>query len=318
MTFSLAKAGFLTGDLMDALAVAPDGTVVGAHPRRASVWRHGQLAHSVSLPGFEGGPVAIGRDGESARIGDRVVDLTSGSVTSSRVDTDLLTLGLDPSQLLASRFYGKRASAPSADGRRLVATFVHVKSRGKSDDEPNLGPAGQVVLVDPDDGSFIAVLEDIVRQPTQRVLAINDDHVVVGGEAVRSYSAHDGALVAETVVDAECTAVCFSADGTYAAAALDNGTITIIAVGRSHPSITWNAHRGAATAVAFHPLLPMLATAGHDDTLKLWTFDGHSADLASSESTAGVARAFAFDGGGVHLYAAIGGGVIIYDVGDAG
>src|SRR4051812_7734902 len=131
MSIEIIRVGELTGGTGTTLAVGPDGTTtIAAGTRRAYVGAGKDLAHTIALPGYDGGAITFSNDGRTARIGDRSIDTESGGITSGPVSIDLLTSGLEFEERAPARFSTPGPAAAAPDGGRLVAMFSFAPSRG--------------------------------------------------------------------------------------------------------------------------------------------------------------------------------------------
>ena len=316
MATQLRKIGALKGASGSSLAVAPDGQVsIAASTGTASIWAGGELTHRVALPGYVGGPIAFALGGRQARIGPWVVDISTGETFATRVNIELLTSGIDFAQRAPPRFYSPRASAPSADGKRIAATFVYAPSRGIGDDIVNTGPAGQLVLVDPVAGQLVAVLENLGGLMNGRVLAINATHIVAAGGGVRVWSSTNGSLVGEDLGGRVLrTDIRINPKGTHLAASGATGTIEIRPLADVGHVLTWEGHSDRARAVAFHPSLPLLATGGEDKLVKLWSLANDAAELVAWFAVEGDVAALEFNPFGKHLLIAVHDEVIVAEL----
>lgn len=74
----------------------------------------------------------------------------------------------------------------------------------------------------------------------------------------------------------------FNPAGELLAAGEQQGWLTIKETGKYTTESRWQAHEEAASALAFHPTLPILATAGSDRKVHLWNIEGKPVKLATA------------------------------------
>ncbi len=300
----------LVAELTDAggaaLAVGPDGNIsIAASTGSATLWDGEDLAHTVSLSGYHGGPIVFADAGRRARIGRYVVEVGSGDVTSTAVDVDLLTSGLEFAQRAPTRNYIAGTSATNADGTRMAASYLFAPSRGIGDDVKNPGPNGQLVLADPSKGEFITVLTDFADMTEDPALAINDDHIVAVGGSIQVWRTGDGSLVGENTTRARPRFdVRISVDGSQIAVCRADGVIELRPIADVNEGITWTAHPGRCKAVAFHPRKPLLATGGDDMQVKLWSLGDGEPEMVGWFLAESKVNALAFHPFGEHLLVA--------------
>jgi hypothetical protein len=315
MAVEISEVGSLPGADGAFVGVAPDGhTVVVARRGRATVWHDDELRHTVATPGYTGGAIVFDPGGTLCRLGHWTVDIRSGRVHAGSADIELLTSGLEFEQRAPARFYGVGASAVSPDGTRMASTFRFTPSKGIGDDVRNPGSPGQLVLVDPSAGEFIAVLEDTSRLSADRVIAIDASHVVAAGSGVGVWRASDGIALggADGRPSLVRSDVRLSPAGTRFAATRVDGTVEFGSLESVDEAIVWTAHAGRATALAFHPHGHLLATGGHDRQVKLWAVSDHGvAELVGSHTIDHRVVGLAFDPSGDRLMVATGRTVIV-------
>jgi len=316
MAMEIERVGELTNGTGTTLAVGPDGNItVAAGNGRAAIWAGNEHAHAVALAGYTAGPVAFSADGKTARIGDWAVDVSTGAATPSAVDIDLLTSGIDFAERAPTRFYSPRAAAQIGDASRLVSSFVFAPSRGIGDDVANVGPDGQVALFDPGSARLVAVLEGISDRPHDRALAIDARHVVAAGSAIHAWSSNDGSAVGQDATDAPMRSdVRISPDGTLLAASRVDGSAELRSFADFGSARIWTAHSKRATAVAFHPTLPLLATGGEDQQVKVWSIGAGAPELMGWFWVERDVKAIAFHTYGEHLLIAAGPEVIVTEL----
>lgn len=279
MTIEIEHVGELSGGTGSTLAVGPDGmTTVVASTGTATLWREDQHVDSIDLDGYAEGPVVFSPDGQTARIGTWMIDARSAKATATAVDIDLLVSGIDHARRSATRLYSPRAAATTADGTRMIASFVYAPARGIGDDEPNQGPDGQIVLVDPATGEFVAVLQDLTTRYHKPAVAIDDRHAVAASAGIAAWQTSDGSPVGtDDSDDALRSDVRISADGRHVGASRFDGTVELRSLAEFTMPAVWTAHAGRVTALAFHPRLAIMATGGDDEQVKLWAYDDPSA-----------------------------------------
>lgn len=279
MTVDIDPVGELSGGTGSTVAVGPDGIVtVAASTGMATLWREDELVDSIDLDEYVDGPIVFSSDGRTARVGTWLVDVESAKATATTVDVDLLLSGLDHARRTATRFYSARAAASTVDGTRMIASFVYAPSRGIGDDEPNPGPAGQIVLIDPASGAFVAVLQDVANRYHRPVVAIDDRHAVAATAGIAAWATSDGSPAGRDDTDDVLRSdVRLSPDGRYVAATRFDGTAEVRSFADFATAAVWTAHSARATALAFHPSRPIIATGGDDEQVKLWSFDDPSA-----------------------------------------
>lgn len=103
----------------------------------------------------------------------------------------------------------------------------------------------------------------------------------------------------------------FSSQDRWLASVSNDHQVVIIDTRTWQPVASWQAHDGDATAVAFHPTLAVLATAGQDRLLRLWSIDG--ARLAEAP-LGGTGNAIAFDPGGQRVLVATDERIVVFAV----
>src|ERR1700749_254505 len=79
------------------------------------------------------------------------------------------------------------------------------------------------------------------------------------------------------VLDEAAVSVSWSASGRYLAAASASGAVFLFGAETGQQLKHWDAHRFAATLVAWHPNEDLLASAGHDGKVLLWKPEGETA-----------------------------------------
>ena len=318
MSFEFTEAGSLPGADGSFVGVAPDGTtIVVARRGRAMVWNDDELRHTVTIAGYNGGPIAFNPSDSLARLGTWTIDVETGAAHSGSGGIDLLTAGLEFSERAPSRFYSTGASAVTADGTRLATTFVFAPSKGIGDDVRNAGPHGQLVLIDPASGEFVAVLESTTRFDSDRVIAIDAAHVVAAGAGVGVWRASDGTRIGglDGRPGLKRSDIRLSPVGARFAATRFDGTAEFGSLDAVDSAHVWTAHPGRATALAFHPAGEMLATGGDDQQVKLWTVGGNdSAELVGWYFVEQKVAGLAFDPTGDHLMIATGRNVVVVQI----
>jgi len=276
MAIEIELMGELPGGSGTTVAVAPDGvTTVAASTGMATLWLADELGATVGLDDYVGGPIAFTTDGVTAFIGGSALDVASAAVKPMSAGIGLLVSGLDPAVRLADRFYARRAAATAADGTRMIASFVYAPSRGIGDDEPNEGPAGQVVLVDPSAGAFVAVLHDLPHALARPVVSIGARYAVAASSGIAACATADGSPVGVVDDDGVLRSdVRISTDERHVAASRFDGTLELRPFADFSAARTWTGHSGPATAVAFHPEAAIVASGGQDQQVKLWSYAG--------------------------------------------
>jgi len=78
------------------------------------------------------------------------------------------------------------------------------------------------------------------------------------------------------VLDEAAVSVSWSASGRYMAAASASGAVFLFEAETGRQLKRWDAHRFAATLVAWHPDEDLLASAGHDGKVLLWKPEGET------------------------------------------
>ena len=195
--------------------------------------------------------------------------------------------------------YEVHSTSWSPDGRLAVIGLFYRPGRCKNCkgcETPYKGPKKLVVLVDGRVGVPLARLEGDEDGP----FALSNDLILVSdGTKVRAWKRKDlfpkglpetGATkrplsISEvTRMDVPASALIekdalgwsrirFSPDGKLLAAVSLQGDVVLKDTKTLETVYAWKGHKDAATALAFHPSLPILATAGADSRLKLWRFD---------------------------------------------
>lgn len=314
MSLEFTEAGSLAGADGSFVGVAPDGnTVVVARRGRAMVWEDDELRHTVTIAGYNGGAIAFDPSGPLARLGHWTLDLQSGAAHSGSGGIDLLTSGLEFSERAPSRFYSTGSSAVTADGTRLATTFGFAPSKGIGDDIRNPGPHGQLVLINPASGEFVAVLGDTSRLNTDRVIAIDAAHVVAAGAGVGVWRSSDGTPIGDSDgrPSLKRSDIRLSPSGARFAATRVDGTAEFGSLEAAESAHVWTAHQGRATALAFHPEGKMLATGGDDQQVKLWAVGDGTAELVGWYFVEHNVAGLAFDPTGDHLMIATGRNVVV-------
>lgn len=317
MTIEIEQVGELPGGSGGAIAVDPSGnTTVAAASSRATVWNGDQLVGTVALTGYRSGPVSFSADGKRAHVGGFTIDLASVTASGSTPSIELLSSGIDFSERAAERFYAAGVSATSGDGGRCVASFGYVPSRGIGDDEPNQGPGGQVVLIDPRTDSFVAVLTDLEDRHQAVAVHITDSRVAVATDVLAVFDTRDGSSIFSVAGASPIrTDVRLSPDSTRVAASRVDGTVELHAVDGAGDAPAWAAHTDRAMAVAFHPRQPWLATGGEDQQVKVWSYEAEGEpELIGWFFAEDDVRALAFHPHGGHLLVAIEDSVLVTEV----
>lgn len=109
----------------------------------------------------------------------------------------------------------------------------------------------------------------------------------------------------EAELDEAAISADWSANGRWIAAASAVGTIYVFEAGTGHRVKRWNGHRFSAAAVAWHPHADLLASAGHDGKVALWTPEG-DAPISTLDCGASWVEHLAWSPSGEHLATACG------------
>jgi WD40 repeat protein len=107
--------------------------------------------------------------------------------------------------------------------------------------------------------------------------------------------------------------VAWATGGSQLAVGTSDGTITIYSASSATVQSELTAHKGGLGAMAVHPSLPLLATAGHDGTVRVWSLPtGES--LAEWDAGAAWAERVSWNSAGTLLASAAGKTVRLWDL----
>lgn len=289
------------------VAVAPDGARWAlATPAAVRVFEGGVQTRTVQVPN---GATAIrfAGDGKTLHVGSHNVDTTTGAVTTASPPANLgpwaKQAGFAPPASL-----GLGATVASADGKLIVgaASDGGFDRRGPMTPSPGIDPSWLIAL----DAAWqpIAVMWHGRGVVTQ--IAVGERFVAAGAGPVRIFSRT--ALTKELGTSPFSGAIDVAwAPGDALLAAVGAGKR--VAVWRSDawatPAASWEAGNDYQSAVAFHPVRPVLAVANHDGHVRLYGVAARqlaNPPLVLDHDVGGDVRGIAFSADGKALWIAAG------------
>lgn len=237
-------------------------------------------------------------DGAALYAAPQVYDVAAATFLPLPSLTAALASGLEPPPppeqlgLVAARF------AP--DGRELLASARVQPSRALGAEDYR-GPRERLLVLRAD-GTARGVLAS--GDDELRALAVSPHRLAAGGASIDLWDRASLRKLATLAHHKLVTrALAFNAAGDRLAALAADGEVSLWDVSTDGKLLTsFSAHQGDGYAIAIHPGLPLLATGGQDNHLRLWTFDGK---LVTEAAMPGWVQAVAFDATGTRVAAVV-------------
>ncbi|MEM0978868.1 MAG: hypothetical protein AAGH78_01205 [Cyanobacteria bacterium P01_H01_bin.58] len=193
-----------------------------------------------------------------------------------------LVEGLDENP--SGRYTVSHAAWDSTGGQLVVACDYRSPRRSRQSARHSstwAGPSQRLLLLEGTTRKLIKVLWQGNPSETFKAIAISPDFIVAAGQAIQvwnrqadnsPYELHSKPLTSQPAV---IRALRFSADYRYLAQIRSDGHIALWQTQPWQILHEWQGHKNEGRAISFHPHLPILASGGWDDCLKLWNYQGN-------------------------------------------
>jgi len=302
-SLELAQTTVITDGYGDRLAFTPGGLLAAADGYQVHFFEGATRLHSVAARNHTStGELVVSEDGKALLAGTLVV-----TGKNHRFEEPVKTRNVFLPKRRKHGGYEVKESTWSADGKLSVQGLGYRPGRCKSCkgcETKYEGPKRMVIAVDVATGARLARLENKWLGP----MAVSSTQIAVfDSNTLKIWNRADlpapvlpekgtvrgnlgGAtsqkpLAPALAVQVETTGwlmMRFGASEKLLAAAEQQGWVSIRETEKYATLHRWQAHEEAASALAFHPTKPILATGGGDGKVHLWNIEGKPVKLATA------------------------------------
>ena len=168
--------------------------------------------------------------------------------------------------------------------------------------------AGELFVIDLHERSAEQRIE-AHKAAIHAIAALSPDRMVTAGADghLRTWIREDRRWTTErdlALSDGKLRGLAFSAEKGMIAVACGDGLVRVLETQLLNEACTFTGHVGGASAVAFHPVKPVLLSGGKDGFLRAWPLAGTADELLSMPAHRSAIYAIAFGGAGTRFVTA--------------